>query len=410
MGDCLPERHFAGGQDPDFLALVHLLRGTHCAWGNCETVIADPGTVYRAAKPTDPHCLCEPWGADELGFLGLRLMGTANNHTMDFGIRGMGSTLTNLQRVGIAHAGAGLELAQAALPGYLDTAAGSVALVNCASTFLDYFAAGSRSSVYQGRPGLNPLHLSHIVEVEPALFEKLDRAQEDIQDLLAWNDCPEVLKQLAALRPAGTALFFDTFVKAGEKIEIVSQPHPEDVSRIHRAIQVARRKARVVIAAVHSHEARRRLEEPAPFLPVFARSCLDTGADACFVTGPHVLRGIEIYHGKPIFYSLGNFIAHFTLDTSPSPADGGETASILRERRFWETFVPRVTFAAGGETAAIDLYPITLGFDGPVCDRGNPRLARGGEARAILHRLVELSRPYGTEIELDGEIGRVRLG
>jgi hypothetical protein len=45
-----------------------------------------------------------------------------------------------------------------------------------------------------------------------------------------------------------------------------------------------------------------------------------------------------------------------------------------------------------------------------VGDRGNPRLARGEEARAILHRLAELSRPYGTEIDIDGETGRVRLG
>ncbi len=35
---------------------------------------------------------------------------------------------------------------------------------------------------------------------------------------------------------------------------------------------------------------------------------IDAGADVFVGHGPHVLRGIEIYKGKPIFYSLSNFI------------------------------------------------------------------------------------------------------
>jgi hypothetical protein len=41
--------------------------------------------------------------------------------------------------------------------------------------------------------------------------------------------------------------------------------------------------------------------------------------------------------------------------------------------------------------------------------RGTPRLARGAEAAAILQRLAQLSSPYGTVIEIDGDVGRVRL-
>ncbi|MCC3765808.1 CapA family protein [Glycomyces sp. TRM65418] len=39
----------------------------------------------------------------------------------------------------------------------------------------------------------------------------------------------------------------------------------------------------------------------------FARTCVDNGADLVFGHGPHVLRGMEVYNGKLIAYSLGNF-------------------------------------------------------------------------------------------------------
>lgn len=40
----------------------------------------------------------------------------------------------------------------------------------------------------------------------------------------------------------------------------------------------------------------------------FARAVIDAGADAVIGHGPHVLRGIEFYQGRPIAYSLGNFV------------------------------------------------------------------------------------------------------
>jgi poly-gamma-glutamate capsule biosynthesis protein CapA/YwtB (metallophosphatase superfamily) len=40
----------------------------------------------------------------------------------------------------------------------------------------------------------------------------------------------------------------------------------------------------------------------------FARRMLDAGADMVVGSHPHVTQGAEIYHGKPIVYSLGNFL------------------------------------------------------------------------------------------------------
>jgi len=49
-----------------------------------------------------------------------------------------------------------------------------------------------------------------------------------------------------------------------------------------------------------------------------ARLMIDSGADAVVGGHPHVTQNIEIYKGKPIFYSLGNFVfdSFNTLDTT----------------------------------------------------------------------------------------------
>lgn len=41
---------------------------------------------------------------------------------------------------------------------------------------------------------------------------------------------------------------------------------------------------------------------------IMAHSLIDSGADVIIGHHPHIFQGIEIYNGKPIFYSLGNFI------------------------------------------------------------------------------------------------------
>jgi poly-gamma-glutamate synthesis protein (capsule biosynthesis protein) len=43
---------------------------------------------------------------------------------------------------------------------------------------------------------------------------------------------------------------------------------------------------------------------------------IDAGADAVIGSHPHVLQGMEYYNGKPIFYSLGNFIFNETIGST----------------------------------------------------------------------------------------------
>ncbi len=46
----------------------------------------------------------------------------------------------------------------------------------------------------------------------------------------------------------------------------------------------------------------------------FAHRCIDAGADLVFGHGPHVVRGMELYRGKLIAYSLGNFCTPFGVN------------------------------------------------------------------------------------------------
>jgi len=48
--------------------------------------------------------------------------------------------------------------------------------------------------------------------------------------------------------------------------------------------------------------------EPCPRQRALSHAMLDAGADAVVGAHPHVTQGAEIYRGKPILYSLGNFV------------------------------------------------------------------------------------------------------
>lgn len=82
--------------------------------------------------------------------------------------------------------------------------------------------------------------------------------------------------------------------------------------------------------------------------------------------------------------------------------------SFPTDDRYWETVLPICTFE-GGRVREITLHPLTLGFKQPVWERGIPRLASGAQAEATLRRFADLSAPFGTRIETDDGIGRVRV-
>jgi poly-gamma-glutamate synthesis protein (capsule biosynthesis protein) len=73
-----------------------------------------------------------PDSVDELKWLGIDIVSTANNHCSDFGEGGVMTSLEYLDQFGMAHAGTGANLTEARAPGYLDTRKGRVALIAAA--------------------------------------------------------------------------------------------------------------------------------------------------------------------------------------------------------------------------------------------------------------------------------------
>ncbi|MCI8557829.1 MAG: CapA family protein [Lachnospiraceae bacterium] len=72
--------------------------------------------------------------------------------------------------------------------------------------------------------------------------------------------------------------------------------------------EIGKAKESCDFVAVLVHWGIERNTFPEDYQKTLARQYIDAGADAVIGSHPHVLQGIEYYQGKPIFYSLGNFI------------------------------------------------------------------------------------------------------
>lgn len=101
----------------------------------------------------------------------------------------------------------------------------------------------------------------------------------------------------------------------------------------------------------------------------FARAVVDAGADLVLGHGPHVLRGMEVYRGRLIAYSLGNFSSwrNFNL-----------------RGPLGHTVVLRVTLAINGVVLAAEIDPVRL--QAPGIPTPDPT----GQATAIVRQLSEL--------------------
>ena len=96
----------------------------------------------------------------------------------------------------------------------------------------------------------------------------------------------------------------------------------------------------------------------------FAHMAIDAGASLVIASGPHVLRGLQFYHGQLIAYSLGNFAGYGNFSIH-----GTMTMSAIL----------RVTLTSSGRFQRARLYPVQLS------SAGHP--TRGGGAVAFVSQL-----------------------
>jgi poly-gamma-glutamate synthesis protein (capsule biosynthesis protein) len=313
--------------------------------------------VKKGQSPKDGRFLSPPEAMDALKSFGFNLISLANNHAFDLKTFGIENALAEANKIGLAHAGTGNNISEAAAPAYLRTSKGTVALIAIASGLV---AEGGSATA--NRPGVNELRVQN------------------------------------------------------------GKPNPEDAQRILQNIREARQRSDLVIVYEHNHvfdkpfntilleELPDRLAPPA-WLRQWTHDEVDAGADIIVMHGAPLLHGVQIYRDRPIFFDLGNFIFQ------APPADIN-----LDEPINWESVVAYVQFQ-GRKLQSVTFRPIAqnkIGEGQPdvhdehtnnlfLQTRGLPRPVSGEQAHYILERLTDLSRPFGTKIEIKGDTAEIEL-
>ena len=422
-GDSIITRRLSVYEEPQFTALIDLLRSADMAFTNLEMLFHDY-EAYPMAESGGTWMRGDPGLADELAWAGIDMVARANNHTGDYGTLGMQLTTQYVAEAGIVQAGVGSSLAEAREAKFLETATARIALVSVASSFANHMRAERSRDDIPPRPGLNPLRYQTVYVMPENDFERLRTTGESLDQFTDQDGQPQGIDEE---KPGEMEVFGRNFA-IGDRPYVRMDVNTNDVSEITAVVNNASRIADFTIVTIHAHEHAGRRQLTPDFLHVFARAMIDAGADVFVGHGPHVLRGIEIYRGRPIFYSLGNFIfqnetllrlpydnyAAYDLGDNAHVADFNDeryekdTKGFPALRENWESIVALPTFR-DGKLSRLALYPITLGFGHPPHLRGRPLFADRKLSEKIINDLRELSQPYGTGIDFRGGIGIVDL-
>ena len=427
--------------EPNFLKLVELIRGADTAYIHAEMLFHNyehPPTDKRVGT----YMRCDPKFIDDLKWMGFQMMSLAHNHSIDFGEGGVLKNIENVTRSGMVHAGTGRNLAEARAPAYLETAKGRVALLSGTTTLFQWGKAGDQRRDMQGRPGANLLR--HYAEhtVDRKTFDAIRQFGEAVGFIRKPDKQGGLVGGIAIPRDTDTEVHLTGFANGcnnymkftlGDKIEKHSYPHQGDLEGTLARIRDARRMAQWVIVAMHNQDVPG--DDPPEHAVTMYRAMIDAGADVLVGTGPHQDRGIEIYKGRPIFYGIGNFIIQndtvlleptenyenvgLTPDATPAdfydaraaykgPGLGQPTKGQGVEPHVWQNGMHRVRFE-GGKLKEIHIYPVDSGYGKPRWQQGRPMLAEGDVAREILERIQRLSKPFGTDVKIDGNVGLIRL-
>jgi poly-gamma-glutamate synthesis protein (capsule biosynthesis protein) len=349
--------------------LLRLMQEADIAYGNLEFSINDRPELqrvfYNFRTPTD-----FVW---ELAAIGINLVSMANNHALDFGPEGLRDCLKALDRAAIGHAGAGLTLAEARAP------------------------ASERVQSQTTRFAL----LSTM-----RYWTSKYRCSDPSGPCLATIDPAEIL---VAKEGGGT-----------EKIEGLLAA---DIAAMEDDVVLAKRHHDIVMVSLHNHDRSHHraygIQDTTPANDeIMYRRAIDAGADMVIGSGPHDLRGIEIYKGKPIFYSLANFIYQYrTPEAIPVDLIHQRDGELARPTNVsvWDRRDPNEIFQGvmlrmtinAAKLRRVELIPFTIDAEGPLY--GVPRLPSAARGREIIDLIQRLSEPYGTRIVDKGWYAEVAL-
>lgn len=430
VGDIIQMRVISTMSDPSVQAWIRIVRHADVGFANMESSIADLATFRGDAESrirVGPASV-----AKDIRAMGFDVVNRASN----WWVRDAAAdTDQALDVVGIVHAGDGPDLQTAREAQFYDTPRGRVAMVGMVATGAQVSTRNDATYAYGNAPGdwgVNPIKVTRYLAVSPAelaqlkdwkarLYERRNTVSNPITD--------------AAPEPKDEVDFFGArYTSKGVPGDYLYEPDRTDLGEIMESIRSGKMAADFLVANIHVHDGYCALQRthfsdrPSQFLVNLAHEAIDNGADMFVAHGEHVLGGIEIYHGKPIFYGMSSFIYELPLthvQTEPSEVAGGSSHSASPERgvttptelalKRWNFVLQPDNMQAILAVAHFDhrallsvtIYPIDTGYGRPITMMGIPRLAKGKTAQRILQRVARLSKEFGTVVRIDGDIGLV---
>jgi poly-gamma-glutamate capsule biosynthesis protein CapA/YwtB (metallophosphatase superfamily) len=300
MTQSMIEQRHIRAQSPDALTVLltgdmvldvpdadHWLSGIAPALRSADLAIAHlevPHTKRGLELAGDvPAPGADPDNLDALARAGVSVVSLAGNHIADCGAQGIQDTLVRLQQLGIAHSGAGADLAAASRPALVERRGHRVCL-------LSYNCVGPEAAwAGANRAGCNFLRM-----------------------------------ETSDGRPVAPAA---PLVAASD----------EALERLRSDIAAARAGADLLIVALHKGI----VHTPATLAPYerpLAEAALNAGADIVVGHHAHILRGVELRNGLPLFHGLGNgcVVTHALSPSQDHPA----RAAWARRRRELFGFEP----------------------------------------------------------------------
>lgn len=238
-----------------FARVASILREADISFFNCETAYGERGSPCISPHGAGPHA---PGPMAALTLAGFDVCTLANNHTLDWGVDACVECRQRLEDMGIAVCGAGSNISEARKPAILERKGIRVAFLGYCSVGPNWFLAE------ENKPGCAMVRA--YTHYEPSDYQP------------------------------GTP---------GPKV--VTWPYKEDLQGMLEDIAKVSEQADIVIVAIHWG-----IHYVPAAIPDYefevGHAAIDAGADLVLGSHPHILKGIEIYRGKVIVHSLGNFV------------------------------------------------------------------------------------------------------
>lgn len=273
--------------DPDgfFEPSRTLLRGADLVIGHVEVPHTARGVETSTDVPAPP---ADPAHLAALPRAGVQVATLAGNHLHDSGPNGIEDTVATLRGLGLATTGAGMNLAEARTPALVERQGVRVGV-------LSYNCVGPREGWATSRkPGC--------AYVKVLTHYELDHAS-----------------------PGGPPSIY-TFCA------------PESLDAMAADIEALRARVDLLVVALHKGVGHvpARVEH---YERAVGRAAIDAGADVVVGHHAHIIRGVELHHGKPIYHGLGNWVT-VTRALSVKDNDSPERLAWAKKRQQLFGFVP----------------------------------------------------------------------